>query len=110
LQLLIIQIYHTTSAALRDTFSPIAERKSAMSKMENIAKVTSLIPLKAKEERIKAVVKAKVKTKERKVDIDTLKITIGGRMPTQPPTRDPIVDITTTPTTKDNDIILTVTG
>jgi hypothetical protein len=73
-----------------------------MSKMENIVKVTSPIPLKVKEARIKAMLKERVKTKERKVEIDTLKTITGGRTPAPPMTRDPMVATTTTPTTKDN--------
>jgi hypothetical protein len=61
--------------------------------MENIAKVTSPIPLKVKEARIKATLKAKEKTKERKEDFDTLTIITGGPLPT---TREPMENTTST--------------
>ena len=61
--------------------------------MENNAKVTSPIPLKVKEARIKAILKAKEKTKEGKEDFDTLTIITGGALPT---TREPMENTTNT--------------
>ena len=47
---------------------------------KNIAKVTSPIPLKVKEERIKATLRVKAKTKERREDPVILTIITGGAM------------------------------
>ena len=82
LRLLITRIYRVTTAASKDIFSLTAVRKNATSNKAHNPKVSRPFPLKAKEERTRAIVKAK--ERQIKASKETIvSLTTGGHRRTR---------------------------